>query len=74
MEKNNPKYLNQGIHVISSIFTIEKGIIKVLLIKRSNEPNKIQNFENILFQNPLNQILKNGFTLTHLTQTSKRLK
>ncbi len=33
MEKNNPKYLNQGIHVISSIFTIEKGIIKVLLIK-----------------------------------------
>ena len=38
MEKNNPKYLNQGIHVISSIFTIEKGIIKVLLIKRSNEP------------------------------------
>lgn len=38
MEKNNPRYLNQGIHVISSIFTIEKGIVKVLLIRRSNEP------------------------------------
>lgn len=38
MEKNNPRYLNQGIHVISSIFTIERGIIKVLLIKRTNEP------------------------------------
>ena len=44
------------------------------IIKRSNEPNKIQNFENVLFQNPLNQILKNGFSLIHLKQTSKRLK
>ena len=38
MEINNPKYKNQGIHVISAIFTIEKGITRVLLIKRSNNP------------------------------------
>lgn len=44
------------------------------IIKRSNEPNKIQNFENILFQNSLNKILKNGFSLIPLKQTSKRLK
>lgn len=42
MEVNNPLYRNQGIHVISSIFTIEKGITKVLLIKRKNEPFKDQ--------------------------------
>lgn len=40
MELNNPLYKNQGIHVIASIFTIEKGITKVLLIKRKNEPYK----------------------------------
>ena len=44
------------------------------IIKRSNDPIKIQNFENILFQNPLNKILKNGFHLEPLNQTSKRLK
>lgn len=38
MEKNNPKYRNQGIHVISAIFTIDKGVTRVLLIKRSNHP------------------------------------
>ena len=40
MEINNPLYKNQGIHVISSIFTIDKGILKVLLIRRNNEPFK----------------------------------
>ena len=40
MEIRNPLYQNQGIHVIASIFTIEKGITKVLLIKRKNEPYK----------------------------------
>ncbi len=40
METSNPLYKNIGIHVISSIFTVEKGIIKVLLIKRKNEPFK----------------------------------
>ena len=40
MEVNNPLYKNQGIHVIASIFTIEKGITKVLLVKRKNEPYK----------------------------------
>ena len=40
MEAKNPLYNNQGIHVISSIFTVEKGITKVLLIKRKNEPYK----------------------------------
>lgn len=40
MEVNNPKYKNQGIHVVSAIFTVDKGITKVLLIKRKNEPFK----------------------------------
>ena len=40
MKVNNPLYKNQGIHVITSIFTIDKGIVKVLLVKRSNEPYK----------------------------------
>lgn len=40
MEVNNPLYKNQGIHVISSIFTVEKGVTKVLLIKRKNNPFK----------------------------------
>ena len=40
MEKNNPLYKNQGIHLITSIFTVEEGILKVLLIKRNNEPFK----------------------------------
>ena len=40
MEVKNPLYKNQGIHVISAIFTVEKGITKVLLIKRNNEPFK----------------------------------
>ena len=44
------------------------------IIKRSNDPIKIQNFENILFQNPLNKILKNGYRLEPITKTSKRLK
>lgn len=40
MELNNPLYKKQGIHVISAIFTVDKGITKVLLIKRNNEPFK----------------------------------
>ena len=40
MELKNPKYQNQGIHVIASIFTVDKGDVKVLLIKRKNEPYK----------------------------------
>ena len=40
MELKNPLYKNQGIHVISSIFTVENGITKVLLIKRKNTPYK----------------------------------
>ena len=40
MEIKNPKYKNQGIHLIASIFTVDKGIVKVLLIKRKNEPFK----------------------------------
>lgn len=31
-------YENQGIHVITSLFTVEQGVVKVLLIKRNNEP------------------------------------
>ncbi|MBO5476060.1 MAG: NUDIX hydrolase [Bacilli bacterium] len=40
MEVNNPLYKNQGIHVISSLFTVDHGVVKVLLIKRNNEPFK----------------------------------
>lgn len=38
MEVHNSLYKKQGIHVIASIFTVEKGITKVLLIKRKNAP------------------------------------
>lgn len=38
MEINNPKYKNQGIHVITTIFTVDKGELKVLLIRRKNNP------------------------------------
>ena len=40
MEKNNPLYKNQGAHVISVLFTVDKGITKVLLIRRKMEPYK----------------------------------
>lgn len=40
MEVNNPLYRRQGIHAIASIFTVDKGEVKVLLIKRNNEPYK----------------------------------
>lgn len=40
MEVNNPLYKNQGIHTIASIFTVDHGTVKVLLIKRKNEPYK----------------------------------
>ncbi len=40
MEINNPLYKKQGIHIVSSIFTIDKGVCKVLLIQRNNEPYK----------------------------------
>lgn len=40
MKKNNALYKNQGIHVITAIFTVEFGITKVLLVKRKNEPYK----------------------------------
>ena len=40
IKKNNPLYKNQGIHVINSIFTVENGVVKVLLIKRDNNPYK----------------------------------
>lgn len=40
MEIYNPLYKKQGIHVISTLFTVEKGNTKVLLVKRKNEPYK----------------------------------
>lgn len=40
MRVDNKLYKNQGIHIISSIFTVENGITKVLLVKRRNEPFK----------------------------------
>ncbi len=38
MDVKNKLYKNQGIHVITTLFTVEQGITKVLLIKRKNEP------------------------------------
>ena len=40
MEVTNKLYLNQGIHVICTLFTVYKGEVKVLLIKRKHEPFK----------------------------------
>lgn len=40
MEINNPKYKNIGIHLAATIFTVDRGVTKVLLIKRNNEPFK----------------------------------
>lgn len=40
MNIKNPLYKKQGIHVLSTIFTIDKGNVKVLLIKRKNNPYK----------------------------------
>ena len=40
MQVNNPLYKNKCIHFISSIFTVDKGVVKVLLIRRKNEPYK----------------------------------
>lgn len=38
MEVNNKLYKQQGIHVITAIFTVEQGVTKVLLVKRKNIP------------------------------------
>ena len=38
MRLNNQLYKDIGIHVVNSIFTVDHGIVKVLLIKRTNEP------------------------------------
>ena len=40
MQVNNPLYKNIGIHVTCSLFTVDKGVVKILLIKRKNEPYK----------------------------------
>lgn len=38
MEIENELYKNQGIHVISAIFTVDNGNVKVLLVQRKNNP------------------------------------
>ena len=40
MELKNPLYKNIGIHVMCSLFTVDRGKVKVLLIKRKKEPFK----------------------------------
>ena len=40
MELKNPLYNNIGIHIMCSLFTVDKGKVKVLLIKRKKEPFK----------------------------------
>lgn len=38
MQTKNPKYKNQGMHVIVSLLTVLDGKFKVLLVKRKNKP------------------------------------
>lgn len=38
MDVKNKLYKNQGIHVLTTLFTVEQGVTKILLIKRKNEP------------------------------------
>ena len=40
MRLDDKRYENQGLHVVLSLFTVDKGKFKVLLIKRNNEPFK----------------------------------
>ncbi|MGD9901601.1 MAG: NUDIX domain-containing protein [Spirochaetales bacterium] len=40
MECNNPLYQKQGIHTVNAIFTVQKGVLKLILIKRINNPFK----------------------------------
>ena len=40
MRVDDRRYDNQGLHVVLSLFTVDKGKFKVLLIKRKNEPFK----------------------------------
>lgn len=40
MDKNNVLYKNQGVHVITALFTVDDGKFKVLLLKRKNQPFK----------------------------------
>ena len=40
MNKRNPLYKNQGIHSIGCIFALDEGVIKVLLLKKQEEPHK----------------------------------
>ena len=38
MDISNPRYKNQGIHVVCTLFTVRDGEVKVLLVQRSNKP------------------------------------
>lgn len=40
MELSNKLYKNIGVHVITTLFTVDKGDVKILLVKRTNEPYK----------------------------------
>ena len=40
MKVRNKLYKNIGVHVIPTIFTVDKGVIKILLVKRTNMPYK----------------------------------
>lgn len=40
MNIRNKLYKNIGIHIIPTIFTVDKGTIKILLVKRTNIPYK----------------------------------
>ena len=40
MELSNRLYKNIGVHVITTLFTVNKGDVKILLVKRANEPYK----------------------------------
>lgn len=72
---NNLDNLAMGSIPINDFIKYHKLQFKLYeIIKRSQDKNKIQNFENILFQNPLNNILHKSYTLTSLNMSAKKLK
>lgn len=76
MELKNPLYKNIGAHVINAIFTIDKGKVKVLLVKRTNEPYKNKwalpggaMYNNELLEDTANRELKEKTNLENISLT-----
>ncbi len=77
MDVKNKKYIKQGIHAITAIFTVEHGVTKVLLIKRKFQPFKgdwvltggaLYNDENLLDGAKREILEKTGISDIDITQ------